>query len=284
FLRDFEGLSFREACNRLNRPLPTSRNLRYPTLPKPGQWTPNRYDSPSDQWREHAGKFVTWAYEHLMESAPLIERLAKRGINERSIAHFGLGWNPGQNGRDLYRARKAWGLPCEENSNGKPKALWLPRGMVIPFFDGAGLQRIRIRRAGELDFGPRYYFVPGSSSRTMLINPDRSAFVVVESELDAVLISQVAGDLLGAVALGSVSTKPDDVAERILRNSVEILVSLDFDEAGAKYWAWWKQQFPDCERWPVPEGKDPGEAYQAGVDLRAWVKAGLPPGLRMGQQ
>jgi hypothetical protein len=28
---------------------------------------------------------------------------------------------------------------------------------------------------------------------------------------------------------------------------------------------------------PVVGGKDPGDAYAAGVDLRAWVLAGLPP-------
>jgi hypothetical protein len=58
------------------------------------------------------------------------------------------------------------------------------------------------------------------------------------------------------------------------------MVALDVDQAGAQAWQWWKTTFPDCERWPVPKGKDPGEAFEAGVDIREWVVAGLPEGLR----
>ena len=43
-----------------------------------------------------------------------------------------------------------------------------------------------------------------------------------------------------------------------------ILVALDFgdgDLAGAKGWPWWQGQFSQARRWPVPAGKDPGEAF-----------------------
>ena len=32
--------------------------------------------------------------------------------------------------------------------------------------------------------------------------------------------------------------------------------------------------------WSVPKGKDPGEAFELGVDIKEWVRAGLPRGLR----
>ena len=29
------------------------------------------------------------------------------------------------------------------------------------------------------------------------------------------------------------------------------------------------------------QGKDPGEAFEAGVDIKEWIVAGLPPGLKI---
>jgi hypothetical protein len=83
------------------------------------------------------------------------------------------------------------------------------------------------------------------------------------------------------VAVGSSSAKPDRQATERLRKSIHIMVALDFDTAGTKAWEWWKEVFFKAERWPVPKGKDPGEAHKAGVDLRGWVAAGLPPAMRI---
>ena len=79
--------------------------------------------------------------------------------------------------------------------------------------------------------------------------------------------------------MGSVSAKPDAATFSILRGSLQILNALDYDVAGAKAMAWWTDQFPQCDRWPVPQGKDPGEAIKMGIDLNSWIKAGLPPAL-----
>jgi hypothetical protein len=119
---------------------------------------------------------------------------------------------------------------------------------------------------------------------TMIIEPTRRAFVIVESELDGIAVA-TANDLAGAVALGSVAAKPDAEAFAILRGSIQILNALDYGDIGGgakaaeKAIAWWHEQFAQCDRWPVPEGKDPGEAYQMGIDLKSWIKAGLPPAL-----
>jgi len=167
-----------------------------------------------------------------------------------------------------------------KNKKGGWLRLWLPVGMVIPYAVGNEVHRLRIRRPEMRGIDIRYYAVPGSGMSTMILRPEARAFVVVESELDAILLDQEAGDLAGAVAVGSSSAKPDEYAFNVLRSSLHILVALDFDAAGAKAWKWWRSNFPDCERWPVPKGKDPGEAYKAGVNLRAWIKAGLPTGLQ----
>jgi hypothetical protein len=111
----------------------------------------------------------------------------------------------------------------------------------------------------------------------------RRAYIIVESELDAILLWQTADELAGAVALGSVSAKPGDELMVALQKSARILVALDYDTAGAKAMAWWKDVFAQSIRWPVLDGKDPGEAYQAGADIRAWVSAGLPAGWLIGR-
>lgn len=273
FLRDFEGLSFKEACNQLNITIPDRPGFRPSPYKKP-EFEPTEHTKPADLWQERAEKLVAWAHENLIKNNTTLEWLEKRGITEEMARRYRLGWNPGENGKDIYRARKAWGLPEFRKSNGKLKALWIPAGLIIPYIIDGTIHRIRIRRPeGE----PRYYVLPGSSMNTMILEPDRRAFVVVESELDAILISRY--PLAGVVALGSVSAKPDAGTYRILKDCLQVLVSLDFDKDGAKYKDWWNKTFPNCDRWPVPAGKDPSDAYTMGIDLEKWIKTGLPPAM-----
>jgi hypothetical protein len=49
------------------------------------------------------------------------------------------------------------------------------------------------------------------------------------------------------------------------------------ERPGAAGGKWWREQYQQYKRWPVPRGKDAGEAFAAGIDLRMWVMAGLPP-------
>ncbi len=285
FLREFRGMSFHDACSELgidvpNRPSPSlAARFNSPQLPKaapePPPFVPAVHESPADLWQEKAEKFVAWAQDKLLWNTDAIDWLSKRGIDLETAKKFRLGWNPGEDGKDLYRPRKSWGVAETYHEDGKPKKMWIPRGLVIPYSVGGVLQRIRIRRPeGE----PRYYVLPGSSMSVMLIGADRKAFVVVESELDAIACS-AASPLAGSVALGSVSAKPDAEAEAVLRKSMSILLSLDYDEAGKKAVAWWNNHFQNCTRWPVPMGKDPGDARSLGIDLEQWIRAGLPPAL-----
>ncbi|WP_243363843.1 hypothetical protein [Fundidesulfovibrio terrae] len=98
----------------------------------------------------------------------------------------------------------------------------------------------------------------------------------VESELDAALISQEAGDIATAVALGTARGKPDDAATAILNAAPVILVALDFDEAGKAAWPWWKEEFRTSVPWPVPVGKDVGDLLGIPGLMRAWIEKGMP--------
>jgi hypothetical protein len=113
--------------------------------------------------------------------------------------------------------------------------------------------------------------------------PDLATWVVVESELDAMAVHHACGGEAGALSVLSVSGKPDAAAHGALSRAARILVALDFDQdksdgsnPGAAAWPWWESAYPQARLWPVPDGKDPGEAFQRGVDLRAWVTEGMP--------
>jgi len=281
FLRDFEGLTFREACARLDISLPErprSRGDRPPPQTAP-EFHPDRHVPPADLWQEKADKLIAWAQTNLSKNAETLAWLAGCGISTETAANFRLGWNPGEDGKDLYRPRKSWGLPEVLKDDGRPKALWIPRGLVIPYIVDGIVYRIRIRRPeGE----PRYYVLPGSSMATMIIGRERRAFVIVESELDAIAVAASTPYLSGSVALGSVSAKPDANTYAVLQGALQILNALDYDAAGAKAIEWWDEHFDRCDRWPVPQGKDPGDAVRMGTDLEQWIKAGLPPALTIG--
>jgi hypothetical protein len=277
YLRDFRGMSFRDACVELRIDLPDHHDR--PGAPPPQKtkpaFSPVSHASPADLWQEKAEKLLAWSQAGLAGNADALAWLSVRGISRDTAINYRLGWNAGENGKDIYRARKGWGLPEQIKDDGRPKALWIPRGLVIPYIEGGVILRIRIRRPeGE----PRYYVLPGSAMSTMLLGRDRRAFVVVESELDAIAVA-AGNNLAGAVALGSVSAKPDAETFAVLKGALQILNALDYDAAGAKAYDWWAEQFARCSRWPVPQGKDPGEAVRLGVDLEQWIKAGLPPAL-----
>ena len=280
-----DGLSYKEACAALGVNMPEAPSV--PIKPRsPGRHRPSpdrpasTYQEPADKWREHAEKFAAWAHEQLVEHHPdQMRYLAGRGIDPSTVLRWGLGWNPGKDGKDLFRAREAWGLATVEK-DGKKKKLWIPRGLVIPYRRDGVLQRIRIRRPKEhlrSEKDPRYYMLPGSSGMPWLIGEKRRAYIVIETELDGLLVDQQACDLVGVLSLGAASNMPDDYCHQHLSEALVILNALDFDQAGGKAWPKWQAAYPQAERWPVPVGKDPGDACRAGVDIRAWVLAGLPP-------
>ena len=292
FLIDFDGKNYPEACRALD--IETKKD-NYQT-PKPmSSWIHNKNEkkppggktktesgkkAPPDLWIEKASRLVDWAHESLLKSRKQMRWLADRGIKKEAVIKFRLGWNPGKDGKDLWRPRESWGLATEMKA-GRKKKLWLPRGLVIPLLDAAGkVVRIRVRRPkGE----PRYYVIPGSSMEMLVTGKNCRAYMVVESELDAILLWQTADELVGSVALGSASAKPGQDLAIMLQACARILLAMDYDTAGAKAMAWWKDTFVQSIRWPVLDGKDPGEAFAAGVDIKAWVSAGLPPGWLIGR-
>jgi hypothetical protein len=275
-----------------------------PLEPKEVNWQPRLAEAPKELWQRKAGEFVAWAHQQLLKHPEQLNYLACRGLPLEAVIRYRLGWNPGQECRGkagpLFKQRSAWGLEDKrDDKSGKTiKVFPIQRGIVIPSFAGDEVYRIRIRRPDEAFAAPhdnlnpaRYLFLEGSGKGLVIRNPEARAFVVVESDLDDLLIDYSAGDLVCSVALTSCSIRPDSDSAQVLLRAICTLNALDYDPRinavtgkyecpGGQNARWWQKHFPNSERWPPPVGKDPGEAWQTGVDLREWIIAGLPISLQ----
>lgn len=313
YLRDFRNMSYPEACRFLGKE-PKGGGAGYmkysaPRIPrteKSSEFIPEKKQHPDTvvdpaKWREHAEKFVNACHEALLSRPTSIAYLMTRGIPLESIKKFRLGFHAGETRKDLayqpsFRPWPSWGLANEKNTKGRTRMLMLPAGIVSPYFVDGKLHRIAIRLIKPDPRQPRkkYHYVVGSIRDLWLTNPTAKAFVVQEAEFDCMAVAAAAGDLVGTIGIGSTGVRPDKRCAAALKSSICILGSLDFDSPrynqqtgknerpGAKGSEWWAKTYPHYTRWPVPSGKDAGEAFENGVDLRTWVLAGLPASMRTG--
>jgi DNA primase len=272
-------MTYQEACQYLGREPAQRPPMGGGRPPGKPAWEPRDCAAPGDLWKAKARRLVDDAIYHLWSppGQAMVGFLSEeKGLNPGTIKASSLGWLPG----DRWDAAPAWGQAEVLKDNGKPKKFWLPKGITIPLCQDGQVVRVRIRRPeGE----PRYYLLRGSSTQALLVGTGPVA-VLVESELDALLLTQEAGDLAHLVSLGNAQTRPDREAADLLKRTRLILLGLDADQAGAKEsWRWWKTHYPQAHRWPPIQGKDPGEMFAAGVNLRAWVQAGLAEYVDAGQ-
>ena len=299
------GLTFREACEELRIDLPERtqeerrryRPLRPLTAHGTDTWTPTSYAPPPEAWLTQATKLATEAHARLLETPSILSYLAKRGLPLEAVQRYGLGYIEGEDntGKYLYRQRAAFGLPPKER-DGKPvRALRIPRGITIPCWSDDGhtqALRVRIRkRNADLAEGEDKYILiaqpaPPYSAPLRLapigVAPELATWAVAESELDAMLIHHACGGKIGALAILTASGKPDAVAHAALSTAARILLVMDWDAKPdgdiptASNWRWWRDRYPQARLWPVPAGKDPGEAFAKGVDIREWLRGGCP--------
>lgn len=308
YLRDVRKYSYSEACDCLgiaSRRGGESLRYKLPVAPKKAQeaiFEPKKVIYPDEVvepelWHEHGMKFVEECHQALLGRPMSIAYLMARGIDREQIVKYRLGFHAGSTrGKNQYlptfRPWPSWGLRPEKKEGGKFRMLILPAGLVIPYVVDGQLHRITVRLIKTDPKMPKkkYHYIRGSIRDLWVSNPTAEAFVLQEAEFDCIAVDGAVGDLVGTIGLGSTGTKPDARSAAILQESVSILDALDFDtpvrnrytgkmeRPGASGGKWWKEQYKQrYKRWPVPKGKDAGEAFAAGVDLRTWIMAGLPP-------
>ena len=277
YLRDCQGLSYIEACEKMGT-VAGRRSSRRKRRSVKSKFIPREVVTPDSfaRWAEEAEIFLRQAGKRLWAEGGGKARsfLHDRGLTSETILKAELGLIP----EDCYHDRSSWGLPEENNENGRKKKVWTPAGILIPWRENGRAIRLRIRRDPAGD-GPRYVIIPGSSMTPMKWNMDREVLTIVESELDGLLVDQEAGDMTGVIALGSVSMRPDRETHELLMKARMILVALDHDRAGAlESRRFWKPVYGNkAKRWMTPVGKDPSEARQKGLSIRAWITAAFLP-------
>jgi len=271
FCRDFLGMSFHQACKKVNitphlRSAPQKRKIR--------GFQPHLSALTHPSWQQAAKRFIDYSHKNLMNEPSIISQLEKRGLTCEAMKRFHLGWNP----KSFFDQRQRWGLSIETKENGSPKRQWLPKGTVIPTFAGNDPIKIKIRRDDWFaeDSFPKYVEVSGSRPSPSVYGDPSKPIIIVESELDAILIQQEASHLVCCMALGGVSKKPDVEIHELLQRASLILLSLDFDEAGKKHSSFWMSLYPHLHPWPAPCAKSIGDAFQEfSMSISSWIKAGF---------
>jgi DNA primase len=281
FCRNFLGLTFQEACLKLNV---EPRGCISRTLAVPPEFDFKTATEPTEQWQEKAMTFTHWAHQQLLLNQNILSLLFERGFTEQSIMKYKLGYCKNtkvQTINDIFSLRQSWGLPLALKPDGNEKKLWLPHGIVIPIFRDEKIIKLKIRRQDwQLGDQHKYVVISGSTSSPaifgdMLLQPP----LLVEAEFDAMLIQQEASDVCSCIALGGLG-KPDLATHRLLMKCPIVLFALDFDDAGKDAYNFWRHTYPQLRPWPISETKSPGDAFQAGVNLKQWVLDGLKHYLR----
>ncbi len=223
---------------------------------------------PSQVWQDRALAWSSAGADRLwgQSGQRALSWLRNRGLADETIRQAQLGYNSD----DQYEDRELWGL-----DPGKP--VYLPRGIIIPWFIGRHLWRVNVRRPVPPGGGPKYIGPAGSENG--LYNADNlrvgKPAQLVEGELDALTVSQEAGDIVTPCATGSTAgSRTDRWIARLALSSV-VLVSFDTDEAGEKAREWWLGNLANGRYWRPVIWKDANEMHQNGVNLRAWIAAGL---------
>lgn len=267
FYRDYEKLSYEKARQKAGKQ-PKLRKKQF--LKDKLCWQPRAIEMPPLTWQKKAEAVAFSAFKYLMSSQgkPHREYLHSRGLTIETIKTARIGWNQ----TPMVFDRAAWGLLPETGKDNQTKNIWIPKGFIIPQFENNQLIRIRVRQDQPINPDDKYILVSGSATGYFIYpksdNPTNAIFIV-EAELDGWLSWQSFGDLAQINAIGNTTTRPDQKAHNELKNKARLL-SLDNDNAGRQETGWWEKQYAGTISCPVPVGKDPGEAFEKGFDLREW--------------
>ncbi len=233
---------------------------------------PEACEPPCAAWRAAGGAFALFAQQQLHAAPHALDYLRGRGLTDKTIHAYGLGYNPA--GRWSERAK--WGIARDESKDARyPDHIWLPQGIVIPQRVDGVLWKIEIRQDNPATPEKRYKTVTNSAN--VLAGADSlqpgKPFMLVEGPLDWLCVAQAASDLCGVGRVGTSGARRVRWLTRLALASV-VLVALDADAPGDTASKYWLDALPNARRWR-PYYADPAQMAQDGADVRGWVAAGL---------
>jgi hypothetical protein len=227
---------------------------------------PTIVEIPNEKWLERTSAFCQWAKTNLIKDSASANYIISRGIDPITIDNYLIGVSS----QEFFVDKSLWGL--KEDG----KKLWMPPGIVIPTLDRDGrIIRVKIRRSNYKtdDKLPRYVAITGSATGVNFIgNKNKRIGIVVESELDAYMLhSQLEGEYF-VIGTGSCSKNPDEFCHEVVSFCKKVLIAYDNDEGGDRMWKKWKKIYGmRAIAAPTPYGKDIGEAFANGVNMKEWI-------------
>ncbi len=261
-----ENLDYPAALKRMEGDLPTwsERDQRTAELMRA-----NEERQPPPIWRQRGRVFVEECRQHLWkdEGAKALAYLYGRGLNERTLLQYQVGYNPSER----FEKLGTWGL----EGDGTVK---LERGITLPCIGLGGLYSIKIRRPVAPGSKERKY-VQVRGGKLGLFGwenmPGSWLAVVTEGEFDCMTLDQQAGDIAGVCTLGSATDSPMTINAELLRwmyTAKHTLVVFDNDEAGQQGALAFQERAPSVRILNLPdEHHDINDAALAGLDLNDWL-------------
>jgi DNA primase len=233
---------------------------------------------PHKLWMKEVTAVANKGYENLKRNNPGVqEYLFQRGVTLAIIDKYKIGYLHNW----ITLTPESMGIPSFLNKAGKRGYIYFGKGITIPTWDSNVVIRMKVR-AEEWDPEsrfPRYQAISGSMYGLNLIGDvTKKTIIAVESELDAYALLPLVEEEAFVVAVGSNIKNPDMVAHEIIKDSSRLLICPDKDAAGKTMYHKWKSIYPHARSIGVPEGKDIGEAFQKGCDMKAWAHSILHKG------
>ena len=223
-------------------------------------------NGPTAPWRKKLGELVDVAHKNIWKQEEALKKLAIRGIPKEAIEAYRIGH------LQMKTTFSAQSLGYEEGR----KDIGVFPGIIIPTFEPSGsLIRIKVRR---LDWKPsdtlgKYLAVSGSMGGMNLIGNRKAPHVIaVESELDAYAVAHAVKDKALVIAVGSNTKNPDLATDFLVKKKGRLIVIYDNDKGGQAMLKKWKGLYAKAEGAPSPIGKDIGEAFEQGYDVKSWLK------------
>jgi DNA primase len=175
------------------------------------------------QWVQASYEFLERCIDNLWgnEGKGARNYLYWRGLNDDSMKHWLLGYNPA----DSHGILEEWGI----SGDGK---LFLPKGIVVPCHDAEGLHYLKIRRrTGK----PKYLVLKGGKSWPFGLSTylDTAYGYLFEGEFDVMLAYQTGFTGVGYASLPA--GQPIRIDYQFFFNGIEdVIVALDSDPEGHK--------------------------------------------------
>jgi len=249
WLREREGLTFEEACERLgavdlpDRPVIVKRQGATDEGPPPAQWQERALDlvetGQAALWGDLGSKALAW--------------LRNRGLKDATIKLWRLGYNAADHRGQLG---------------------WLPRGITIPCEVDGVLWYVKIRRpVGQ----PKYQNITGGKGALFGAHKldGHSVAVLTEGEFDCMLLDQEIAPLADGVAVASLGGAGKNLSTHwmmYLLDKRRVFVAYDADSSGLRGAARMLAQSKRVRQIRPLKGNDVTDFYLAGGRLRDWVE------------